>query len=283
MTEREDLEFLPPDAPKGGRAKVRALAVAAFLLLAAAALLILKERKVESPPPPPPLPADSLPETPGAVSALTPAGESPAEPRLPLVLPTLRESDTLARASIEELSGRPLPPRWLSVDDLIRRLVAAVDNIAEGRSPRKHLPFLAIEGPFAAAGKDGRIAVDPRSYRRYDSFAEAVTAFDAEGAALLYEDLRPLFQEAHRDLGYPDRSFDETLARALRRLLSVPILEGDIMLREEEGVYYFDDPSLEDLSPAEKHLLRMGPAHTARIQETLRRLEAALGLDDPGR
>jgi len=165
-------------------------------------------------------------------------------------------------------------PEWFDV--------AVVDNIAEGRSPRKHLPFLRIDGSFTAVGEDGRIAIDPRSYRRYDSFAGAVDALDAEGAALLYGDLRPLFQEAYRDLGYPDRSFDETLARAIHRLLGVPVLEGDVLLRKGERVYYFEDPALEGLSPAEKHLLRMGPAHTTLIQGTLRRLEAALGLDAPG-
>jgi len=282
MTDREDLDFLPPEAPKGGRGKLRILAVAVLLLLAAAALLFLGERRGEPPPSHAPEPADSRPEPPGEETSIPPMREGPAVPRLPLVLPPLRESDTLARESIEALSGRPLPPRWLSVDDLIRRLVAVVDNIAEGRSPRKHLPFLRIDGSFTAVGEDGRIAIDPRSYRRYDSFAGAVDALDAEGAALLYGDFRPLFQEAYRDLGYPDRSFDETLARAIHRLLGVPVLEGDVILRKGERVYYFEDPALEGLSPAEKHLLRMGPAHTTLIQGTLRRLKAALGLDAPG-
>jgi hypothetical protein len=85
-----------------------------------------------------------------------------------------------------------------------------------------------------------------------------------------------LFQEAYRDLGYPDRSFDDTLEKALRRLLDVPVVEGEIELLKGDRSYHFEDPALEGLSPAAKHLLRMGPANTVRIQGSLRRLAAAL-------
>jgi hypothetical protein len=34
----------------------------------------------------------------------------------------------------------------------LRRLVASVDNVAEGSSPASHLPFLRPEGEFRARG-----------------------------------------------------------------------------------------------------------------------------------
>jgi hypothetical protein len=40
----------------------------------------------------------------------------------------------------------------------------------------------------------------------------------------------------------------------------------------------YEDPGLEDLSPAQKQLLRMGPANVRRVQRQLRALAQALGI-----
>ena len=53
------------------------------------------------------------------------------------------------------------------------------------------------------------------------------------------------------------------------------------MLLKGERVYHFEDPALEGLSPAEKHLLRMGPVNTMKIQGGLRRLASALEITPP--
>ena len=44
-----------------------------------------------------------------------------------------------AREVANELSSHPRLTSWLATDELIRKLVAAIDNIAEGESPRPHL------------------------------------------------------------------------------------------------------------------------------------------------
>jgi hypothetical protein len=64
----------------------------------------------------------------------------------------------------------------------------------------------------------------------------------------------------------------------LHRLLKVPVLEGDVPLLRGDKSMHFDDPDLENLSQAEKHLLRMGPENTRKVQRALGGMAAALGM-----
>jgi hypothetical protein len=197
----------------------------------------------------------------------------------PLVLPALDASDEVVRTLVAGLSARPELARWLVHDQLIRRFVVVVDNVAEGVSPRGHVEFLAPgdEIQVLEAGDDS-LLLDEASYRRYDPLAAVVASLDTEGTVHLYRSLRPLIDEAYRDLGYPDRPFDETLEEAVASLLAVPVVTGAVRLEAGVVSYRYADPRLEDLTAAQKHLLRMGPDNTRRIQGKLRDLARALGI-----
>ena len=283
MSDREELDFEELEgARKEGRLPWFALGGVAALLILAGLPLYLGEGESPSPPPPP-LPLSDETRVGGG-----PAGEPVAAPPppaplppAPLVLPDLPESDGFVRGYAVSLTDRPFPPGWIDGDDLVRRFVAAVDNVAEGHSPRGHFPFLRVEGDFAVSRGPDSFLLDPRGYRRYDALAGTLSSLDPGKSADLYLSLLPLFREAYRDLGYPDRTFDDTFGRALYRLLGVPPVEGEIVLLKGERVYHFEDPGLENLSPAEKHLLRTGPANMVKIQEGLRRLASALEITPP--
>lgn len=99
------------------------------------------------------------------------------------------------------------------------------------------------------------------------------------GTAELYRRLRPLFEEAYRDLGFRQGSFDGALARAVESLLAVSVPDGPIeVVPAGANAYEYRDPELEELSPARKHLLRMGPENARRVQAKLRELAEALEL-----
>lgn len=283
MTDNDDIDFESGDAPPRGWKIPWAAAAILAAVLVLVGLYFLRSPEEAREPVPAEKVSSEVPEPPADrenTDLLTPPGE-PAVSGAPLALPSLGESDDFLRKLVETLAGTPLPQGWLAAEGLVGRFVAAVDNIAEGHSPRGHLTTLKVEGGFTVLDDGGRITLDPRSYRRYDGVTEFLADLDAGGSADLYRVLRPLFQEAYRDLGYPDRSFDDTLEKALRRLLDVPVVEGEIELLRGDRAYHFEDPALEGLSPAAKHLLRMGPANTAGIQGYLRRLAAALGYALP--
>ena len=99
-----------------------------------------------------------------------------------------------------------------------------------------------------------------------------VSALDATGTARLYLTLKPRILEAYGELGYPGGDFDRVLERAIGELLDVPVIEGDIALRQKVISYAYVDQKLESLSPAQKHLLRMGPRNVQAVQAKLREI-----------
>jgi hypothetical protein len=197
----------------------------------------------------------------------------------PVKLPPLSESDSFFRDRVRMLSTHAFLALLLDADDLVRKLVVSVANVAEGASPAKQIPHVKPEEPFSALETAERTVIDPASYRRYDAPAELFSSLDASAVAGLYRTLEPLLEEAHSELGLSERrGFRDTLSRAIEVLLAAPALEGPIRLRAVNVNYAFEDPALEKLSPAQKHLIRMGPSNTRRVQRKLTEIKGALAL-----
>jgi len=192
----------------------------------------------------------------------------------------LDESDELVRTLVKELSSHPNLVRWLLTENLIRKFVAAVDNIANGESPRAHIGFFEPSGDFLIVKRHGERVLDPRSFRRYDLVKEVFLSLDIDGFVKLYKQLTPALQKAYRELGYQDADFHATLNKAFLEMFSVPVVEDGIRLREEVVTYQMLDPRLERLNPAQKHLLRMGPDNVKAIQAKLEEMAHALGFEN---
>ena len=192
----------------------------------------------------------------------------------------LDESDEIIRKLIGELSSHPELAAWLMTDDMIRKFVAAVDNIANGHSPRPQIDFFKTEGNFLVTESEGEYFIDPESYKRYDIGAEVFLSLDTKGSVTLYKQLKPAIQEAYQDLGYPDKDFHTTLKKAIGELLKTPVLKENIQVDKEVITYRMLDSDLESLSQAQKHLLRMGPENVRKIQAKLRNIAQVLGFQE---
>ncbi len=201
--------------------------------------------------------------------------EAPAKPPV-----GLDESDDFVRRLAKEISTHPRLAEWLESKDLIRRFVAAVDNIANGLSPRSHIDFFRPAGEFETVEKGGFTIADPDGYRRYHPVVDVFVSLDTGQCVSLFRSLKPLCQEAYRDLGYPDQDFEQTILRAAVELMGTPVVEGDIYLEKAVLNYVILDPALENLSDAQKHLLRMGPENVGAIQAKLREMALALGFPE---
>lgn len=211
-----------------------------------------------------------------------PPQEAPPTQATPL--PTLDQSDPHVREQLGRLSSDAEFQKWLGIEGIIRRITAAISNVAEGESPRAVLAFLAPQGSFQVVERDGRTFIAPESFARYDPVARAFTSLDTQAAAGAYKALKPLFDQAFTEIGRPGQRFDATLSRAIQRLLDTPVPEGDIEVVDTPGVnYVYAAPELEQLSAAQKHLLRMGPANARAVQAKLRELQGAMGLPAAGR
>ena len=260
--------------PRGdGQRRIWAVAAVCLLIAAAAAAFYLTRRPAE-----PAAQAERV-STPAAQQPATPARRTQLGPDVePRDLPPLDLSDPIVRELLGGLSSRPELAAWLATDGLIRNLVVSVDNVARGTSPAPHLRRLAPDSPFVARARGGDFVIDARSYRRYDGIADTVAALDANGLARTYSILRPRLQDAYRELGYPDGNFDVPVERAIARLLDTPLLEQDLDVRPSPVLYKFTNERIENLTPAQKQLLRMGPRNARLVQDKLRELAAALGI-----
>jgi Protein of unknown function (DUF3014) len=206
------------------------------------------------------------------------APQSVAEPGDNIVLPPLEQSDAIVRELVAKLSSHPKVAAWLATDQLLRNFTVVVTTIGSGRSPSRQLTRLKPTGPFEVRKAGTATEVDPASYRRYDTYADAVAGLDAHGTARLYATLKPRLQDAYRELGNPDGNVDQALERAFRELLATPVVEGSVALASKSVAYEYADPRLQSLSSAQRQLLRMGPRNVRIIQAKLRELAPLLGL-----
>lgn len=256
-----------PSSPSpGGGPPRKTLALGGLIAVILGVLVafgVLRGRR-EAPVPPP------APAPPAAADAGRDAGPPPE----------LAGSDPRVRQLVGLLSPLPELGQWLaSTEDLVRRFATAVANLAEGESPRAALSFLAPPGSFQVVTRQGRTYVDPASYARYDTVARVITSLQTDTSVLTYRALKPLVDAAYQEISRPGQSFDETLATALKRLIDTPVPEGELEVVDTPGVNYtLAAPELEQLTAAQKHLLRMGPANARAVQAKLRELREALAL-----
>jgi len=124
--------------------------------------------------------------------------------------------------------------------------------------------------------------LDPKGYERFDILTDAIVSLSVSRSVQVYQKLKPLFQEAYRELGYPKKDFHTTFIQAMQKILDAPIVEREILLKEEgKGLnYVFIDEGMESMSEVQKHLLRMGPRNTQKIQQKVREIVLALGVPE---
>jgi hypothetical protein len=193
-------------------------------------------------------------------------------------LPSLNESDHFIREHIGEILNQPLLATWLKQDDLIRRFVATVDNIANGENPSPNFKFLVPKTAFQTLREKDQLIPDPRNYARFDAMADMFYNLKSETIISLYHDFRPLINQAYAEMGYPDKRFDDTLMQALQMLLKTPPVEFPVYLEKKVITYAFKNPDLEALNPAQKMLLRTGARNMFKIKEKLKQLKKLLDL-----
>jgi hypothetical protein len=188
----------------------------------------------------------------------------------------LNQSDPAVRELIASAQVPGLLREWSRQKELLRSVVAAVDNVAQGQNITHQFAFLAPEEKFSVIEKNNTTYLDPRSYRRYDVLVNVFMAIPDETLIFWYKKLRPTLETAFRELGYPGITFSQRLKQASEQLDQVPVTREDIPLEKKILSYAFADATLEDLNPAQKHLLRLGPQNVARIQKKLRGLVSRL-------
>jgi len=200
------------------------------------------------------------------------------EPEIPELDIQLKNSDEVVRKYLKKCSSHPKFLKWLKKEELVRTFVAVIDNISRGESPAPLLESLRLREKFKSIQNHNSFKIDTSGYTRYTPFIEVLISLKSDVLSSLYSQLKPLIDQAYKELGYPEEDFENTLIQAVNVILKTPVVEGDIHLEKKIIAYAFEDINLEHLQPAQKHLIRMGPEHTRRIHFKLRKIAKALKI-----
>ncbi len=244
----------------------RIAVVVAILVAAAAAFYFWYER-----------PKPYLPPAPAAPAPAAPTGPRypvPAAP--PVLLPPLKDSDPAAREAIAGLVTEADLVRFFNLDDVIRRIVATIDNLPRESYATRLNPLKPMAGSFRVKGKDEALVIDTTNESRYARLVDLAGRVDAKRAVDAYMRLYPLFQQAYVELGYPQGHFNDRLVDVIDHLLEAPDLQGPVRLVQPKVFYEFADPELERRSAGQKALMRVGAENAARLKAKLRELRTEL-------
>ena len=255
------------------------IGLVAFFIMSSDDVEPLAPQEIEIPslptePVPEPDPAGVVEEETEPSAELDPTAELD-QPRF--ILPLLDNSDQLIRDGLVSLTRHEGINAWLAPSELMRKFVAVIDNAARGQIAKEPVRFLAPEGPFLVSRIDDEaFTLDPVSYRRYDLLTEVILSIDAKGAAEFYQLLRPLFQNAYGELGYRNVDFDDVMFNAMGRMLETPVIEGPVRLKRPAVMFKYEDSNLENLSPVQKQMIRVGPRNTRMLQSKIRQVATEL-------
>jgi len=224
---------------------------------------------------------DPSPTTP---PVLHPIGQVPVLPEEAAEpLPPLDQSDAAAMAALSAAAGGADLSSFLRLEFLLPRLAATVDALPRQSVTQNVYAARPVAGALVVAGTDEARWLDTANEARYAAAVALFEAVDARRLVSAYVRFYPLLQQAYRDLGVPDRQFNDRVVEVIDHLLAAPSPEGPLALVPvpDKPRWAFADPALEGASVGHKAMVRLGPAQAARVKVKLRELRGLLAGTRP--
>lgn len=221
-------------------------------------------------PEPEPEPEPVIPEPEPEPELVMPEPEPEPEPE-PLDI-----SDAAVKTALASVAEYESLSHLLVNDDLLQRFVVTVNSIAEGETAANHRLVIPPEKQFRIYQQAGKEWIDPASYKRYTPYVDVIDALTVEDLVTLYDRYSPAIGEIYAEIGYPDDGFNDALLDAIDHLLDTPEVPVPVEVYTDSVMYKYRDDRLEDLSLAQKQLLRTGPDNMRRVKAKLRELQQVL-------
>lgn len=231
-------------------------------------------------PPPPPLPAEPPPPAepveryPLAIAAEQPEKAAPVD---------VDQSDARYAKAISQLFGKKTLGSYFYPERMIRRFVATIDNLPRETAPAAMMPVKPVGGAFIVERDEAGMRIAPANDQRYVRHLEIMAGVDTKRLVDTYVDLYPLFQQAYRELGYPQGFFNDRLIETIDNLLATPDAAPPLALEQPKVLYKFADPALEGRSAGQKIMLRLGADNRSKAKQVLTAIRAELLSRSPAR
>jgi hypothetical protein len=191
-------------------------------------------------------------------------------------LPALDQSDAVLRDTLASLVGQKNLEQLFNLQNLVRRIVATVDNLPREKVAQRLMPVKPASGPFVVSGEGDNRSISAQNAARYRPFVAVAESVDTAKLVAAYVRYYPLFQHAYRELGYPQGYFNDRLVQVIDHLLDAPEIKGPVKLVQRKVLYEFADSELEARSAGQKILMRIGPENAARLKAKLRGIRREL-------
>ena len=201
---------------------------------------------------------------------VSPAGASTA------ALPMLDQSDEGVTSALQRLAGDSQLSALLVRPQIIARIVASIDAMPGRSLGGVMMPAHTPKGAFVTQDMDGHTVTGEGNAERYAPYMQVVEQVDPQALVAWYVHAYPLFQQAYRQLGYPNGYFNDRLVAVIDNLLAAPEPSEAPALQPSSGYYVYADPDLESRSAGQRLLLRTGPANEAKIKARLRVIRSLL-------
>ncbi len=192
-------------------------------------------------------------------------------------LPPLDSSDEFVKEALFSLDWQPGLAALFANEEMIRRFVVQVDNIAQGRLVPEQAIFKGMKQDVRAKAVGEGYQLDAANYARYDNYLKLLESVEPVHVAALYKRLYPLMQSAYAELGYPDAQFNQRVHQAIEVLLASPEVADEPALVLPSVHYAFADPQLEQAGLAHKQMIRLGQKNQQRMKALLKRYQPLIG------
>ncbi len=227
-----------------------------------------------TPPANPPLPVESVERYP--IAAVVEAPKDHA-------LPTAAENEVRYRKALAGLFGEASIAAYFYPEQMIQRFVATIDNLPRHDAPPKMMPVKPVGGPFEVERDAGGVRIAPANAARYLKHVAFMASVEPRRLVDLYVGLYPVFQQAYRDLGYPNGFFNDRLIEAIDDLLATPDPAPPVSLAQPKVLYTYADPALQARSAGQRILLRLGADNRAKVKQALTAIRQELLSRSPAR
>lgn len=195
-------------------------------------------------------------------------------------LPVLAESDKPVMDGLASAVDRDALARYFIPQDFVRRVVATVDNLPRKSYAQRLSPLKPVPGKFEVVPREGgHLSIGPQNAARYTPLVRTLEAVNSEKLVALYVRFYPLFQEAYKELGYPQGYFNDRLVQALDVMIATREQPGQLAVVQPKVLYEYADPALEALPAGQKIMLRMGPENAARTKVKLKEIRALVAKE----
>ena len=179
-------------------------------------------------------------------------------------LPALDESDDWLKLKLLDITWRKELLTLIIDDDMIRRFVVFTDNFSQGIVAYEHSPFTlpkvkftpesdsvsfqeTVQDQGTSKGKQNVWQWNESSSKRFSLYVDLLRSMDSNSLVQWYFEVKPLIDEAYKELGYED-DFTNTLQDAITRVLDMELPNSPMTLIQPSVTYKFSNHNLESLA-----------------------------------